>query len=397
MAIAKSMASAAAFALAVQPAFAQRAAEPPSNFAIGYVDLAEDPRFDPEYAYYRIPVRPWGRSIDGARLGVADAEAIGRVIDVAFTLRERSGASVQDLIPIIEEWTGQGVNFVIADLPADQLLALADGVGDLPITLLNVSAQEDSLRGQDCRPNIVHTIPSHRMVTDAMVQFLVSKRWKDILVLQGPSAQDQAVVEALRQSSALFGARIVDVRPFVLTADPRQRDRSNVALMTAEASYDVVYIADSDGEFARNVPYDTNSARPVVGAAGLVAEAWHWSWERYGAPQLNARFEKTSGRRMHDFDWAAWVAARALTQSVLRSKSTEYEPVRNYLLGERMNLDGVKGNPMSVRPWDQQLRQGMLLTAGNVVARLAPIEGFLHQINDLDTLGVDARQSDCQF
>jgi hypothetical protein len=43
------------------------------------------------------------------------------------------------------------------------------------------------------------------------------------------------------------------------------------------------------------------------------------------------------------------------------------------------------------------MRQAILLATGNAVIALAPIEGFLHQTNDLDTLGVDAPQSECRF
>jgi ABC transporter substrate binding protein (PQQ-dependent alcohol dehydrogenase system) len=382
---------------AALPALAQQAEAPPAEVPIGFVDLADDPRFDPVLANYLVPPRPWGRSIGGAELGIADAAQIGQVIGVEFELRESSVASVDEAISAVEGLVAGGVHFVVVDLPAEQLLAVADAMADQPVTLFNVSAEQDTLRGEDCRFNLVHTIPSYRMATDAMVQFLVSKRWQDILVLQGPLDDDAAIVAALEESVGFFGANIVEVRPFVLSADPRMREQNNVALVTEGSDYDVVFVADSGGEFAMHVPYETNQPRPVVGAAGIVAEAWHWAWERQGAPQVNARFQDANGRRMHRFDWAAWAAVRAVTQSVLRSESTDYEPVRDYLLGERMNLDGAKGNPMSVRPWDHQLRQGMLLSAGNVVAGLAPIEGFLHQTNDLDTLGVDEPRSTCQF
>ena len=125
------------------------------------------------------------------------------------------------------------------------------------------------------------------MLTDAIGQYLASKKWNEILVLQGPLPEDQALVDALQRSAKRFGADIVDVRPFLLTNDPRLRDQSNVALLTAGDDYDVVYVADTDGEFGRYVPYETNAPRPVVGTTGLVAEAWHWSWERQGAPQVN--------------------------------------------------------------------------------------------------------------
>jgi ABC transporter substrate binding protein (PQQ-dependent alcohol dehydrogenase system) len=99
---------------------------------------------------------------------------------------------------------------------------------------------------------------------------------------------------------------------------------------------------------------------------------------------------------MGSTDWATG-GRQAVTQSVLRSQSTEYAATRDYLLSDRLTVDGVKGYPMNVRPWDHQMRQPILLASGNAVQKLAPIDGFLHQTNDLDTLGVDAPQSVCRF
>ncbi len=377
---------------------AARAQDPPTTeVPIGFVDLTDDPRYDPDYAYAMVPVRPLGRAEKGAELGIADAAPIGNVIHADFTLRHVEGADVAELVAAIDGWVSEGVHFVLADLPGPELLELADAVADQPVTIFNVSAPDDNLRGEACRINLIHAYPSNRMLTDAMVQFLVSRHWRNILVLQGPSAQDQDTVDALRQSVSFFGGRIVDVRPVVLGNDPRNREENNVALVTAGANYDVVFIADSDGDFARYAPYWTNDPRPVVGSAGLVAQAWHWSWERSGAPQVNARFEDLAGRRMDGMDWAAWASVRAITQGVLRSQTTDYQAVLDYILGDRLNLDGAKAWPLSIRPWDHQMRQGIVLADGNAVLQLAPVEGFPHQTNDLDTLGVDMPQSQCQF
>jgi len=382
------------------PAYAQAPAVPavpPTEFRVGYVELAVDPRYDEDYAYNMIPVRPLGRPYPGAELGIADALQIGQAINVAFSLSRSTSDDVQGVIGAIEGFVAEGIHFVLADLPADALLAVSDAVRDLPVQILNIAAPEDYLRAESCRYNIVHVIPSTRMLTDAIVQFLVFHRWRNILVLQGPLPADQMTVDALRESANVLGARVVEARPFVLSANPRDRDQNNVALLTGGANYDVVFVADADGDYARFVPYQTNDPRPVVGAAGLTALAWHWSWERQGAPQVNARFEALAGRRMVDVDFAAWAGVRAITQSVLRSRSTEFQAVLDYLLGERLNLDGSKGYPMSVRPWDHQMRQPIVLTTGNAVQQLAPIDGFMHQINDLDTLGVDQPQSVCRF
>ena len=385
----------AALALLSSPVAAQ---DPPTELPIGFVDLADDPRFDPDYAYNFVPVRPLGPAFDGAELGIADAQQIGGVINVDFTLRRASGAEVAELTAAIEGWVAAGTHFVLADLPGAEMLALAEAIADLPVTLFNVSAYEDRLRSEACRANVIHTIPSRQMLTDAVVQYVVSKNWRNILLLQGPLPADQETADALRRSANFFGARIVDTRSFLLSNDPRERDLGNMALVTAGANYDVAFLADTDGEFARfYAPYQATSPRPIVGASGLIPLAWHWSWDRAGAPQVNDRFEDMHGRRMADADWAAWAAVRAVTQGALRSQSTEYGPMLDFILGDRMNLDGAKGFPMSVRPWDQQVRQAILLSTGNAVIEFAPIEGFLHQTNDLDTLGIDAPLSECQF
>jgi ABC transporter substrate binding protein (PQQ-dependent alcohol dehydrogenase system) len=383
--------------IVIGPAGAQEP-PPPTELPIGFVDLVDDPRFDPDYAYNYVPVRPLGRAVRGAELGIADAQQIGGVINVNFTLRYASGADTAELAATVGGWVAEGVHFVLVDLPGAEMLSLADAVADLPVTLFNVSAFENRLRGQACRANVIHAIPSTQMLTDAVVQYLVSKNWRNILVLQGPSEADAETAAALQRSVAFFGARIVDTRPILLSNDPRAREEGNMALVTAGANYDVAYVIDNDGEFARAyAPYQATTPRPVVGASGLVPLAWHWSWERAGAPQVNDRFEDLHGRRMDDRDWAAWTAVRAVTQGALRSQSTEYQPMLDFILGERMNLDGAKGFPLNVRPWDHQMRQAILLATGNAVIALAPIEGFLHQTNDLDTLGVDAPQSECRF
>jgi len=50
---------------------------------------------------------------------------------------------------------------------------------------------------------------------------------------------------------------------------------------------------------------------------------------------------------------------------------------------------------VSVRPWDHQVRQAVLLAAPYEVVADAPVEGFLHRTNTLDTLGDDEQESPC--
>jgi ABC transporter substrate binding protein (PQQ-dependent alcohol dehydrogenase system) len=233
---------------------------------------------------------------------------------------------------------------------------------------------------------------------DALTQYLVSRKWSNLLVLEGPLPADAIMTKALENSAKKFGARIVARQQFKPGTDPREREKNDPALLTSGSrDYDVVFVADSEFDFVRRVPYHTVRARPVVGSIDLEPMAWHWTWEHNGAPQVNSRFEKRSGgRHMEGLDWAAWIAVKMVVQATLRTRSTDFETQRKFILGEG-SFDGNKGLAVSVRPWDHQLRQAVLLASPYTVVASPPVEGFLHKTNDLDTLGDDAPESPCKL
>ena len=135
----------------------------------------------------------------------------------------------------------------------------------------------------------------------------------------------------------------------------------------------------------------------MVGAIDLEPVAWHWTWEHNGAPQINVRFNRSSGgRRMDSTDWAAWIAVKMVVQATLRTRSAEFNKQREFILGDT-GFDGYKGLAVSVRRWDQQLRQAVFLASPYAVIASAPIEGFLHRTNTLDSLGDDEPETPCKL
>lgn len=366
---------------------------------LGYVELTDDPRYANRGAHSGIVFTDLGRPYPGSQLALEDAQAVGRVIGVEFSMEKATAASDDELVDQISSWAaGDGIHFVLADLPAADLKNLARRLGDRPITLFNISAPDDSLRGEDCARSIAHIYPSQAMLSDALLQYLAAKGWVQILVLQGPSPEDAAMVASLQRSARKFHANIVATRPFMLTNDPRNREQTNIILMTEGVRYDVVYVADSSGEFGRYVSYATSLPRPVVGSAGLVPTAWSWSWDRDAAVQLQHRYERIAApRRMNGADWAAWEAVKAVTQAVMRTRSTAFDALKAFLLSDKLSLDTVKGNPGSFRAWDYQLRAPVLLSTADAVIERAPLPQYLHQTNVLDTLGVDAPETACRF
>jgi ABC transporter substrate binding protein (PQQ-dependent alcohol dehydrogenase system) len=283
-----------------------------------------------------------------------------------------------------------GAAVLLTDLPADWTLAVADAV-KLPV--LNLSDAADRLRQQDCRARLFHLIPSERMRSDALAQTLASRKWSKVLLLVGGRPEDALRAATAQASIKRYGLQLVDSKAFKLSADPRERELANPLLLTAGSGYDAVWVVDSDGEFARALPYHTVLPRPVVGDGGLVALAWHAQFERYGAPQVSKRFAKAAKRPMTDLDWAAWMGGKALTAAAIAAPKG---PIAAWSQAVAKNaLDGSKGTNLSFRAWDGQLRQPMLLTDGQGVIAQAPVEGVLHRLDVLDTLGADAPEKLC--
>jgi ABC transporter substrate binding protein (PQQ-dependent alcohol dehydrogenase system) len=231
------------------------------------------------------------------------------------------------------------------------------------------------------------------MRADALAQTLAQRRWINVLLLTGPSDADRERSTTAQAAIKRYGLKLAGSKPFKLSADPRERDLANPLLLT-QGAYDVVWVVDSDGEFARALPYRTVLPRPVVGDAGLVALAWAASFERFGAPQVSRRFAKAAGRPMLGADWVAWLAGKALVAAAVAAPKGPAAAFQQALAG--VELDGSKGVGMSFRPWDGQLRQPMLLSDGQSVVAMAPVEGILHPKNALDTLGADAPEKLCK-
>ena len=235
------------------------------------------------------------------------------------------------------------------------------------------------------------------MEMDAFAQYLRAMNWTTVLVLVGEYPDDAGLAAAFVTSAERLRLDVVETRPFTLSASPDQREGNNVKLLTSGVDYDVVFVADSRGEFGRFIPYGTQLPRPVIGSVGLTSEAWHWAMERDGATQVTSRFDAASdGRKMTSQDWSVWIAAKSLITTAAKLPDATVADRRDFMKSDRFKLDGSKGVTLNYRSWDGQLRMPMLLSTDSAVIAIAPIEGFLHATNTLDTLGTDQPEFACQ-
>ena len=368
------------------------------DLTIGLVYAADDARYESKRLEKYYPGQPLGRPRTGAEVALAESsfQLSGASLkialqDVAF---ENAATARTQILAMVQK----GVRHFLLDLPGVDVAELSKSLQASEVLLFNVSAADDSLRRAACSANLFHTLPDESMLADATAQFLTAHKWTRLLLLSSTAASDASRTTAARQAIKRYGIRLSADKTFKLSNDPRERELGNVALLTAGSDADAVWVVDTDGEFARDVPYRTNLPRPVVGSAGLVAEAWQTSWERFGAPQLSRRFAKAAQRPMASADWAAWMATKAIIEVAL--KWPDAREHRRALRAPDLVLDGFKGVRLSFRPWDQQLRQPIFLAHGGIgggIAGVAPFDGFLHPSNNLDTLGADQKESPCHL
>jgi ABC transporter substrate binding protein (PQQ-dependent alcohol dehydrogenase system) len=341
--------------------------------------------------------------VAGALLAIEDDNTTGKFLNQHFTLNEvrlKNGDDVAKAASSLAEHDG----FIVADLPADELLKVADTLRDRGTVLFDAGAIDDRLREQDCRANVIHVAPTRSMLADALAQYLVWKQWKRWLLVVGSHDNDKLYADAFRRAATRFGAKIVQERIFEDTGGARRTDsgvtliQRQMPVFTQQApAYDVLVAADESDVFAPYLPYRTWDPRPVAGSAGLMPTSWDAAHDQWGAVQIQNRFVKLNARHMTALDMQAWTAVRMVGEAASRTNSGDPKAVFDFLKRPDFSVAAFKGQRLTIRDWNLQLRQPILLSDGRMVVSVSPQEGFLHQISELDTLGVDRPETKCKL
>jgi ABC transporter substrate binding protein (PQQ-dependent alcohol dehydrogenase system) len=346
---------------------------------------------------------PVDEGIQGARVGVADDALTGRFLGQSFVLNETTADGEASLLDAARKLLAGGQRLFVADLPASALVKLADLPGANAAVIIDATNADDSLRGALCRADVLHTMPSRAMLADALMQYLVVKKWTRIMLLTGRDADDTLYADAVRASAAKFQITIKADRPWSFNPAAQQADTGHyevndeVAKATQDVTYDVLVVADEADNFGDELAYRTDTPRPVAGTSGLVPGAWSPVMDEYASTQLQLRFRRAAGRPMTNKDYGAWLAVRAIGEAATRTGATDATRLIAYLHGADFVLSGYKGLELSFRAWDGQLRQPVLLADARSLVSISPQLGFLHETNDLDSLGTDQPETTCHF
>ncbi len=382
--------------LASSQAFAQN--PPPALVKIGHIRLAA-----PQRVAISLLERPAeDNALAGARLAIEDNNTTGQFTNQKFELADAAVSDSAQAMEALDRFAADGIRFVVADLPAEMLLAVADAAAAQDILVFNAGATDDVLRMEECRANVIHVAPSRAMLGDALAQYLVWKKWTRWFLIVGSHEADRLYAEALKRAASRFGAEVVEERVFEDTGGARTTDSGTVQVQrqmpvfTQNApDHDVVVAADESEVFGAYLPYRTWTPAPVAGTDGLTPTSWSPAHDQWGAIQLQNRFVRSQRRLMTDKDIQSWTAVRMIGEAAVRADSMDPGVMIDFIKGPNFEVAAFKGQKLTVRDWDRQLRQPILLADGQTVVSVSPQEGFLHQTSELDTLGYDRPETKC--
>lgn len=333
----------------------------------------------------------------GIKLAIEDNLTTGRFLGHDYKVEFHRVLLDEDLESEFKKLIKDGKKLFVVDLSKNELLTLMNIPGIEDVLIFNARAKNDSLRNEDCKKNFFHIPPSYSILSDALTQYLVKKKWKKWFLVTGPKENDRLYAEALKKSAKKFNIKIKEEKTWNFTSDLRRTAGKEVPIFTKSSSYDVLVVADEAGEFGEYLIYRTWDPRPVVGTQGLKPSSWHRTHEQWGATQMQNRFRRESGRWMTEVDYHSWTAVRALGETITRINSNNVKDIQEYLLSDKFGLGAYKGVKVSFRSWNGQLRQPVLLAAPRSMVSVSPQEGYIHPKSELDTLGKDRPESACKF
>ncbi|MGT2490746.1 branched-chain amino acid ABC transporter substrate-binding protein [Cupriavidus basilensis] len=344
-----------------------------------------------------IPASPKAGPVDGARVAVAESRFALEAAGQALRLDVQEASSEAEVGPMVAALARQGTRFILLDLPAPAVRLAARAVKPGEALLFNVSADDDELRGAGCAPHLLHTLPSRRMQADGVDAIpgaaQVAPRAVAERAVAGRRGAARRARARLPAASALPGRRSARSSCRTIRAE---RELGNLGLLTAGVDYDVVVVADADGEFARGVPYATQLPRLGGGrqrtdrpglALGLGAQR--------GAAAEPAFHQ--GGRPSHDRIRLGRVGGcEGNRRKRARQPKDGFAGQAEALVSEAVVVDASRRRRCPSGAGDGQLRQPVLLAHPDGVVGVAPVEGVLHPKNNLDTLGADAADTACR-
>ncbi|HYG65183.1 MAG TPA: ABC transporter substrate-binding protein [Thermoanaerobaculia bacterium] len=171
-----------------------------------------------------------------------------------------------------------------------------------------------------------------------------------------PQEASREATRLIEQSNVM--ALVGGVEAAIRAALGEVADRHQVLLITTGSPSEA---AEAPGRFRFHL-----APRRAAGSRGM---EWHHSLSRFGAEQLNQRFESSFGKPMDSMAWMGWMAVRIPVELALRHPSATKAELPERL--KAMRFDGHKGARLEFDP-SHHLRQPLYRVEGDKAVEEVP-------------------------
>ncbi|MFQ5803582.1 MAG: ABC transporter substrate-binding protein [Candidatus Methylomirabilales bacterium] len=292
------------------------------------------------------------------------------------------------------------------------------------VIYLNSMSRSEVLRGPRCRRLTFHVEASLAMYTDTIAQWLVRRAKQPRWGFLTPDSETGAEMERLAKR-ALRRHGGTPVAREVVPASTRDYRAALAAL--AKAGPDVLIINLAGLSLLQALAQFTELglavqvSGPVMEAVefwqaepakltGIWPALWSHGFRRYSGRELNKRLAEALGKPAESHAWASYTAMKAVWEAVFRGGQTDTAGLVSFF-EKGHGVDAHKGQLLTFRPWDHQLRQPLMVLRCKVPAADAtrwdvfellgevPLRGTPGESRAaiLDTLGLSKAESGCRL
>ena len=334
--------------------------------------------------------------LKGAQIAIIDSNKSAKFLNQNFNLETKVSYDENELISTFEEFIKNKDQYVILNVEDSLLEKLLKNPLSKDVLLINASSENTNLRKTICEKNLLHTSASNAMLYDGLMQFLVKRDFKKILLLSGTNPKDLLIKEDIKRAAKKFGAKIVAEKSWENNSDIRRKASDEFPAFTQAKDYDVILLADYYGDFGEFVYFNSWLPRPVAGTQGLTPVLWHKVIEQWGAAQMQSRFEKFASRWMESKDYSNWLAIRTIITAISKTNTANFKTNLDFIYSDDFDVAAYMGRKLSFRDYNGQIRIPISLVQPKALISTSPQVEFLHPITDLDTLGIAPHEMECK-
>ena len=265
-------------------------------------------------------------------------------------------------------------------------------------------------RPRSARSNAASTCfmssPTMRCAPTRSAQYLIWKKWPRWFVIRGDTPADQDYLAQVKRTAARFGGKIVEDKVYDLPPGARNLDLGPSADADADPHGDARQRPTTTwygSSIATTISATTCSTAPTCRGRWWARKACRRSPGTSPTPstapcisrtRFRARQAPAGRARLHRL--ARLARARPIRRcSPARPRRPRSRPT---CCPTHFKLEGFKGQAMSFRTWDHQMRQPIMLGGGTrVPVSTSPQEGFLHPTNRHRHARLRQPETKCKF